>query len=351
MLYKRKKLANGKDDPAAPYWTRFQYRATEIRRSTGTNNKRLAEEFEKKLRLQAYEEITLGRKVYLWQDAADLFENNATLEGKKSLGTDRDIRKWFDQVLVDIRLDAITDKLVGDIRDTLLDETIRKATKREGTRSASSVNRMLSYLRSVLNHAVGADLLAKAPRVPKLKAPEFEGHNLTDDEVAALLAALDKTGRVPHVRAMAAFALETGLRYSNITGLKWSAVRLEEPPTKSHIYVAGHASKSGKPIGLPLSTRAAEIVREQQGKHAEYVFSFRGRAPIGSIKTAWARATRDAGLKGVRFHDLRHTWASRQVAKGVPLAIVAELGGWRDTTMLERRYAHLRRDDLARFVD
>ena len=107
---------------------------------------------------------------------------------------------------------------------------------------------------------------------------------------------------------------------------------------------------------MPLSTRAAEILREQDGERERYVFYERvdshGRVhPITSIKTAWNRATKAAGLSDVRFHDLRHTWATQQVAKGVPLAIVAKLGGWSSIRMLEDRYSHLRRDDLAAYVD
>ncbi|MEM7559415.1 MAG: site-specific integrase [Planctomycetota bacterium] len=351
MLYKRKKLQNGKPDPNAPYWVRFRHRGEEVRRSTGTNNRKLAKEFEEALRRQAFEEKSLGRKIYLWQEAADGWELAAQRSGKKSLSNDKLTRRWFDNVLSDVRLDAITNEDISKIRDTLLAERIKRGTDFERTRSPATVNRYLAYLRSVLNHARKAHMLDQLPTIEMLPEPKFEGRNLSDDEAAAILSALDKTGRVPHVRAMAELALETGLRFSNLARLTWDTIRLETPPDKSHLFVPATQSKSGRPVGIPLSTRAADIIRQQQGKHPEFVFAYKGRAPVTTIKTAWLRAVRDAGLDGVRFHDLRHSWASRQVAKGIPLAVIAELGGWRSTEMLERRYSHLRRDDLAAYVD
>src|SRR5690606_26196631 len=118
-----------------------------------------------------------------------------------------------------------------------------------------------------------------------------------------------------------------------------------------HMTVAASSAKGKRPIGIPLSRGAVAVLRGQRGKHDEYVFpDQRGRAPVTSIKTTWLKACKRAGLEGLRFHDLRHTWASRKVAEGVPLGVVKDLGAWSSLAMVER-YTHLRRDDLAAWVD
>ena len=59
------------------------------------------------------------------------------------------------------------------------------------------------------------------------------------------------------------------------------------------------------------------------------------------LRGSHSNALRRAGIeRHIRFHDLRHTFASHLVMKGVDLRAVAKLGGWRDTQMA-MRYAHL----------
>jgi integrase len=82
------------------------------------------------------------------------------------------------------------------------------------------------------------------------------------------------------------------------------------------------------------------------------VFRYRG-LPIGDVKTAFLKAVKRAGIPPCRFHDLRHTFATRLVLAGVDLATVKELMGHASisTTM---RYAHPspphKREAVARLV-
>lgn len=80
------------------------------------------------------------------------------------------------------------------------------------------------------------------------------------------------------------------------------------------------------------------------------MFTFRGKPVTRANNHAWRKAVKRAGLTDLRWHDLRHTWASWHVQAGTPLAVLKELGGWASLTMV-LRYAHLATEHLADHAD
>ena len=62
-----------------------------------------------------------------------------------------------------------------------------------------------------------------------------------------------------------------------------------------------------------------------------------------------AAGGQEAGFTDLRFHDLRHTWASWHVQNGTPLHVLQELGGWACFSMVQR-YAHLSAEHLAEYA-
>ena len=83
---------------------------------------------------------------------------------------------------------------------------------------------------------------------------------------------------------------------------------------------------------------AQEALEQLPGPHEGHVFRYRG-LPIQDVKTAFLKALKRAGLPRCRFHDLRHTFATRLVLAGVDLATVKELMG-HATISTTMRYAH-----------
>jgi integrase len=61
------------------------------------------------------------------------------------------------------------------------------------------------------------------------------------------------------------------------------------------------------------------------------------------------RTGKRAGLAGLRFHDLRHTWATWLMQAGVPAYAIQSLGGWASPKMVER-YAHLSPEHLKQYA-
>jgi integrase len=74
---------------------------------------------------------------------------------------------------------------------------------------------------------------------------------------------------------------------------------------------------------------------------ADYTYEFR---------PAWHRTLKDAGIKGLRFHDLRHEAVSRLVEAGLSDQEVAAISGHKSMQML-KRYTHLRAEDLVERLD
>ena len=98
------------------------------------------------------------------------------------------------------------------------------------------------------------------------------------------------------------------------------------------------------------ATEAMQVLKTQLGQHPQYVFCYKGQ-PIKQVGTkAWRAALERAGIEDFRWHDLRHTFASWHVQNGTPLNVLQELGGWRDSEMVQR-YAHLGMEHLQSYAD
>jgi integrase len=251
---------------------------------------------------------------------------------KKSLQDDIGIIRALDPHLAEKRLDEIGQEVI---------DHIIQAMRQRGL-SNGRINRVTALVRAILRKAEREwGWLDRAPSVRRLKEPAGKVRWLTHDEADRLLAELPE-----HLEAMARFTLATGLRAANITGLKWASVDLE----RRVAWVQADDAKGGKAIGVPLNREAVVVLRQQQGNHGEYVFTFRGRPCGMPNNTAWQSALQRAGIENFRWHDLRHTWASWHVQAGTPLNVLRELGGWSSYTMV-LRYAHLAPEHLADYAN
>jgi integrase len=123
--------------------------------------------------------------------------------------------------------------------------------------------------------------------------------------------------------------------------LEWSRVDLK----RSTAWL--DHTKNGTPRGVPLNRDAVNVLEGERGKHPQYCFTFRGQ-PIRYelTNTAWQNAVAKAGLGDLRFHDLRHTWASWHRQSGTSCDELKELGGWKSRSMVDR-YAKFATEHLA----
>ncbi len=271
------------------------------------------------------------------------------------------LKKSFPE-LHSLRLDEI---------NPLLIEKWRLRRYKDGLK-ATSINRELADLRACLTRAVEWDLLDKHP-LDRVKPCKIDSHPkvrfLSVDEEAALRKALDEReqhlvgrresanqwridrGRQLHaplnnlayadyLKPAVLLSLNTGLRRGELFGLKWTDVDLEQ----KNLTVIAATAKSGKTRHIPLNDEALKILRQwknQPGIKSVFVFSGRDGEPFHDVRDSWsAMLDKKTNIKDFRWHDLRHTFASKLVMAGVDLNTVRELLGHSDYKMT-LRYAHL----------
>ncbi len=138
------------------------------------------------------------------------------------------------------------------------------------------------------------------------------------------------------------------MRQNEILSLKWRDVNLD----RGTLTIV--ESKNGEQRTLPLN-RAAIAVLEAKGKVRHIsglIFPSQAGTKInpGNLRRGFNAAREKAGIDHVRFHDLRHTFATRLVQRGVDLYVVKELLGHKSIKMT-MRYAHHYPESLRHGVD
>lgn len=217
------------------------------------------------------------------------------------------------------------------------------------------VNSHIVFLRAILVFA--RDELEIIDRVPLIKTLSEKKRDtyLTPEQVRNLMRWLDE------LRAdMVEFAVNTGLRNSNVRLLKWS----ELADDFSALHVKAEDSKNGEPTAIPLNKDAQRVLKRRHAKRlyledrypylkgkVDHVFAKECRRrsangkPYADCKaisgTRWREACRNAGLPDdVVFHTLRHTFASWHLQSGTSESTLQELGNWQSERSM-KRYGHL----------
>jgi integrase len=144
-----------------------------------------------------------------------------------------------------------------------------------------------------------------------------------------------------HLSPIVLLAINTGLRKGELLTLDWADIHFEA----RMLTVRSENAKSGRQRHVPLNEEALFVLSRWRGltESTDSVFGIKG------LKTSWDKLLVSASIGNLRFHDLRHHFASRLVMNGVDLNTVRELLGHADLTMT-LRYAHLAPEHLAAAV-
>ena len=221
-------------------------------------------------------------------------------------------------------------------RERLATPTKHDTEERPRPRSPASVNRDLACLSKILSMAFDNELVDSNPmrRVRLLKESGSRERFITAEEEVKLFAKL--TGRRDHIRSVVTVALNTGMRRGEILDLQWEHVNF----IARTIFIA--RSKTGKTRTIPMNDIVFEELKalKQDAGTRDFVFSVsKTGVNIDSIKTGWRNACAAAGLVDLRFHDTRHTFATRLRANGVHEWDIRDLLG-HTTTRMTSVYTH-----------
>ncbi|MEN8802416.1 MAG: site-specific integrase [Thiogranum sp.] len=243
-------------------------------------------------------------------------------------------------------LAAITPDLVAKYRDERL----------EAGKSASTVRLELSLLSHLFTIAIKEWRVGlfynPVANIRKPAPAKGRDRRLTGDEERQLLEACDKHSN-PMLGWIARIALYTGMRAGEIKSLTRRQVNLQ----KRTVYLS--ETKNGSARTVPLTRKAEQVFSLALSNpvrpiDTDLIFwgepGCDGKRRPYEFRPAWHRTLKEAGINGLRFHDLRHEAVSRLVEAGLGDQEVAAISGHKSMQML-RRYTHLRAEDLVERLD
>ena len=216
--------------------------------------------------------------------------------------------------------------------------------------SAKTVRNINQVISSAMNFAVAQRILAQNP-CKAVALPNLEHREMQTIPAAQLVAFLDEA-KASGVYELYYIELATGLRRGELLGLKWEDIDL----TAGVIRVRRQVSRiDGKIVEAPLKTKnayrtvtispqAVEVLNAQKAKtNDEYVFPSPNGGPISpdSVNNMLKRVLKRAGIPRVRFHDLRHTFATLALQNGVDIKTVRGMLGHFSAGFTLDTYAHV----------
>ncbi|MGC2119925.1 MAG: site-specific integrase, partial [Candidatus Acidiferrales bacterium] len=208
---------------------------------------------------------------------------------------------------------------------------------RKASVSGSTVNREMALLKRMFNLGIEWDLYLGLNPFRKIKF--FREFNtgfrvLNPEEEEKLLR-----NAASYIQDLVCFALNTGLRIGEIFSLCWQNVNLD----KNILNV--FAPKTQKIRAVPINANARKVLEYWAlGKRNEFVFyNPETGKPFVDLKAGFKLACKKAGITGVTWHTLRHTFASRLVSQGVDIVTVQQLLG-HSTITVTMRYTHTNLD-------
>lgn len=338
-------------DPRSPYWQYdFQFKKRRFHGSTGCTAKRDAQRYEDEVRRKA----ALGedeRPGITLDDAAERFWLDKARRDKNANDTQRMLGNVVGMIG--------PKRMVSSIRNRDFDAFIEKRLK-TGVSNAT-VNREVQLARRMWRFILlrGYDLPVpgtdKAVDFATLMLPEPKERvrSLSAEDEAKLLAALGDD-----LRAMVEFAILSGQRRGALTGLRWD--RIDFAGARAEVHTKGDQWHS-----FPLTDRMVEILLMQpRVDGCPFVFTYKCTRPSPARKDRagrhkgirypyseegwyreWKRALNAAGIEDFRFHDLRHTSATRVMRATGNLKVVQRMLGHTDISTTAR-YAHVNEDDV-----
>ena len=236
--------------------------------------------------------------------------------------------------LGDYSLGNLTAEVIANYRDTRLISGCSGATV---IKDIHSISHIYEVARREWGYAA-MDNPTKLIRKPKVNPSRVR--RLSPDEEIRLMQACDQSRSIM-IKPMVIFAIETGMRASEILNLTWQDI---------HDSIATiRESKNGQSREVPLSKKALRQINHLP-KHISSNRIFWNWKNYSGFKNAWQRIIKVSEINNLRFHDLRHEAISRLFEKGLNPMEVAAISGHKTMQVL-KVYTHIKTSVLLRKIN
>jgi integrase len=302
------------------WWMSFIYQGKQYRKSTETDDKVLAKRILDKVKGEIAEGKWFERLPEEERSFGEMMEKYAAEQSSKKSSEERDksslthLRPFFGG------------HLLKDIGSRLINEY--KAHRNLEGASPGTINRELALMKHAFNVALKEwEWVNQNPvlKVSMEREPPSRDRWLAFEEEKRVLASSP-----PWLQDIIIFAVETGCRRGEMLSLDWGSVDLLR---KTAVIFR---KKTGERRTIPLSEKAFEVLEAKaklrskvRSMNQDLVFTHPEgqRVNINTLRKVFNTALRRAKIEGFRFHDLRHTFASRLAQSGVdPYAIQRLMG-------------------------
>ena len=310
------------------WWMSFTYEGRQIRRSTETSDKRLAEAILGKVKVQIVEGKYFDKPKDDPKTFTDLMDRYLQEHASRRAHYRRyvimvgNLKRLFG----DPRLVHVTPKTIVAYKNKRYTDGVKPAT----------INRELAVLKKAFNLACREwEWVRDNPvcRVSMEREQNTRDRWLTEAEEKRLVSAAPGW-----LQELLIFAIHTGMRQGEILSLTWACVDLFRRT------VTVFESKNGERRTIPLNQTVLELLKQKYGNRSVdtgFVFPSEAQTRLNArnIRRSLQIALKKAKITDFHFHDLRHTCATRMVQAGVDLYKVQRLLGHKSPIMTQR-YAH-----------
>jgi len=259
-------------------------------------------------------------------ELSELYLEAARRAGNRSWRTDKSRLASILEHFGEIELSAITTSAILEYREKRLKAGISELT----------TNRERSLFSAMFNYAIGQELMSENPASKVRKFSEKDTARdrvLSTDEEKRLFAELP-----PNLRPIVTAALHTGLRFRELLNLRWEDVDFERMTLRVE------HTKSARARFIPINSILLGVLEKLKADHREGRLVFQLTPWI--VKAGFKNARKKAKLEDFNFHDLRRTFGTRLLERGVNIVTIGRLYG-HSSLLVTQNYLHPR-DELSR---